>query len=279
MNSYAYYNGQFDKYDKIKIPLSDRSIFFGDCVYDAAIGRYDRILWEKEHIERFLSNAKRMWIKHDYTAKRLSSLLREIAVKSGIEYYFIYFSLSRKSDRRIHSGASCKSANLLITVEPMKIQAKNRPLTLITEEDKRYGYCDIKTINLLPAVIACTNAENAGCDEAVFHRNGIVTECAKSNISIIKQGRLKTHPISSSILPGITRAHLLQAAAEIGIPCQEEPFTLQELFCADEILVTSTSKLCRRVGKIDGISVGGNAAWIADDLCCKIYNEYKNFVK
>lgn len=277
MSRYAYYNGQFDKYDKIRIPLYDRSVFFGDCIYDAAIGKYDRILWEDEHIERFLSNAKRLGIKHDYTAKHLSSLLREIGVKSGIKEYFMYFSLSRKSDRRIHSAAKCEGSNLLITVEPIKIEAENLPLTLITQEDKRYGYCDIKTVNLLPAVIACTNAENAGCDEAVFHRNGIVTECAKSNISIIKQGRLKTHPTSSSILPGITRSHLLRAADSLGIDCEESPFTLEEMFSADEILVTSTSKLCRRVGKIDGISVGGGSPKVANDLCRKIYDEYLEF--
>lgn len=277
MNSYAYYNGQFDIFDKIRIPLCDRSLFFGDCVYDAAIGRYDRILWEDEHIARFLSNAKRLGITHSYTRKRLSSLLHEISVKSRIEHYFIYFCLSRKSARRVHSAAKCKDSSLLITIEPMIIAANGQPLSLITQEDKRHGYCDIKTVNLLPAVIACTNAENAGCDEAVFHRDGVVTECAKSNIAIIKRGRLKTHPISSKILPGITRAHLLLAAGSMGIPCEEAAFTLDELFSADEILVTSTSKLCRTVSKIDGINVGGGAAEIADALCDKIYEEYTKF--
>ena len=66
MTSYAYYNGQFGKRDEIKIPLSDRSIFFGDAVYDTAIGCYDRILWEIEHIERLLCNAQRLGIEHKY---------------------------------------------------------------------------------------------------------------------------------------------------------------------------------------------------------------------
>ena len=277
MNSYAYYNGQFDVYDKIKIPLYDRALFFGDCIYDAAIGRYDRILWEEEHIERFLSNAKRLGIKHNYTFKKLSSLLREIAIKAKIEWYFMYFSLSRRSDRRIHSAANCQGSNLLITIEPMKVKENNPPMKLITQEDNRYGYCDIKTTNLLPAVMACTSAENAACDEAVFHRNGIITECAKSNISIIIQGRIKTHPVSNRILPGITRAHLLKAANELGIDCEETPFTISEMFSADEIIVTSTSKLCRLVNEIDGLSVGGKSSQIAGELCRKVYDEYRNF--
>jgi D-alanine transaminase len=90
MDSYAYYNGKFGKRDKITIPLSDRSIFFGDAIYDAAIGSFDRILWESEHIERFLNNAEKIGIKHNYTHKHLSDILREIGVKSMIKSYFIY---------------------------------------------------------------------------------------------------------------------------------------------------------------------------------------------
>ena len=279
MSKYAYYNGQFDKAERIKIPLSDRTIFFGDCVYDAAVGCYDRILWEEEHVDRLLDNAKRLSIKHKYTKHKLSQLLREMAVKSGIESYFLYFSLSRNAKKRNHSAVGCDESNLLVTIEPITVNQESKPLRLITAEDKRYGYCDIKTVNLLPAVLALTDAENKGCDEVIFHRNGIVTECAKSNISIIIQGRVKTHPKSSSILPGITRGHLLTAAESINIPCEETEFTVEEMLCADEILITSTSKLCRKVEMIDGVKVGGKSPCLADQICRLIYSEYDEFCK
>ena len=274
MRKLAYYNGQFGEYDKIRVPLSDRSIFFGDGVYDAAIGCYDRILWEDEHIERLLDNARRLGIKHEYTKDRLSGLLREVAVKSQIDSYFIYFSLTRNMDRRIHSAKNCNTANILVTIEEFNLKPNSAPLKLITCEDKRYEYCDIKTINLLPSVLASTEAEICGCDEAVLHRGEIVTECAKSNISILLHGRIKTHPISNHILPGITRKHLLTVARQYNIPCDESPFTLKELFEADEIIVSSTSKLCRRVCSVDGISVGGKSGAISDLLCSKIYDTY-----
>lgn len=277
MVKFAYYNGQFGEYNKIRIPLYDRSIFFGDGVYDAAIGCYDRILWEDEHIDRLLVNAKRLGINHEYTKEKLSQLLREVAIKSGIESYFIYFSLSRNSERRVHSAKHCTKSNVLVTIEEYKSTPNPAPLKLITYEDKRYDYCDIKTINLLPAVLASTEAESKGCDEAVLHRNGIITECAKSNISIIFQGRIKTHPISSRILPGITRKHLLSVASGIGIPCEEAAFTLDELFGADEIIVSSTSKLCRRVCSVDSVKVGGKAKEISNLICNKIYEEYTKF--
>ena len=276
MYSYAYYNGQLGTKDSIKIPLTDRSIYFGDAIYDAAIGTFDRILWEDEHIERFLSNAARIGICHKYTKSFLSSLLREIAIKSMIENYFIYFQMSRNSIDRTHSAIG-SSTNLLITVTPYKIEENQPPLKLITEKDIRYELCDIKTTNLLPAVLASTKAEKEGFDEAVFIKNGIVTECAKSNISIIKQGRLITHPKNNHILPGITREHLLMVCKRFYIPVEEHPFSKEEMLSADEILVSGTSKLCRTVKLIDDTSVGGKSKELAYLLCRSLYAEYADF--
>ena len=278
MNSYAYYNGKFGKRNEILIPLSDRSIFFGDAVYDAAIGSYDRILWEDEHITRFLGNAKRLGIRHGYKKHYLSSLLREIAVKSMIDTYLIYFQLSRDLPERRHSGIGC-GADLLVTVEPIVIEEFPRPMKLITVPDLRYGYCDIKTTNLLPAVISATEAERADCDEAIFVKDGIVTECTKSNISILKQGRLITHPKSHKILPGITRAHLLAASRSLGIPYEEAEFSMEELFSADEILVSSTTKLCKTVSHIDSVRVGGRDKKTSSELCQFLYSEFTEFCK
>lgn len=276
MSSYAYYNGKFGKIEETVIPLSDRSIFFGDAIYDAAIGSYDRILWEDEHIDRFLKNADRIGIRHSLTKKHLSQLLREIAVRSMLECYFIYFQLSRDLPTRNHSPSGC-GANLLITVNPIEIPADPQPLKLITAEDLRYDFCDIKTVNLLPAVLSISRAEEKGCDEAIFIRNGIVTECSKSNISIIKQGRIITHPKTNRILPGIAREHLILNAGKIGLEIEEREFTVEELFYSDEILVTSTTKLCRRVCEIDGIPVGSKSSEVAEQLCCLAYEEFTEY--
>ena len=276
MNSYAYYNGKFAKRDEITIPLSDRSIFFGDAIYDAAIGSYDRILWEDEHIQRFLDNANKIGISHRLTKKHLSELLHEVAIKSLIKNYLIYFQLSRNLPTRAHSANGCGS-NLLITVDPIEIKPNFPPLKLTTYEDQRYGYCDIKTVNLLPSVLSATEAENVGCDEAVFVRNGIVTECTKSNIAILKQGRVITHPQSNKILPGITREHLRMICNRIEVPFDEKEFTVDEMISADEILVTSTTKLCKTVGYIDVLPVGGKNTHLATKICKNMYKEYAEF--
>ena len=97
----------------------------------------------------------------------------------------------------------------------------------------------------------------AGCDEAVLHRGSRVTECAHSNISILKDGVLRTAPTDELILPGITRKHLIELAKQNNIPVDESPFSMVELMNADEIIVTSSSALCIRVATIDKIPVGG----------------------
>ena len=278
MSSYAYYNGKFGKKEDISIPLSDRSIFFGDAVYDAAIGSYDRILWENEHIDRFLSNAEKIGIQHNYTKAYISSLLREIAVKSMLKSYFLYFQMSRSLKARTHSPKDSE-ASLLVTIDPIEVLPSPPPLKLITVDDKRYEYCDIKTVNLLPAVLSAIKADESHCDEAIFVKNNIVTECLKSNISILNQGRIITHPKNNRILPGVAREHLILISRRLGVPVEERPFTIEELFSADEILVTSTTKLCRKASEINGIKVGNKHPSLANRLCELMYFEFVDFCK
>ena len=170
-------------------------------------------------------------------------------------------------------------ANLLVIVEPIKIERHPAPMKLITMPDLRYGYCHIKTTNLLPAVISATESENSCCDEAVFIKDGLVTECTKSNILIIKQGRIITHPISNEILPGIVRGQVLKGCESLGIPYEEKAFTKEELFSADEVLITSTTKLIKTANRIDNLPVGGRAPDLATTLQSYLYNIFSHTLK
>ena len=133
----------------------------------------------------------------------------------------------------------------------------DKPYKLISMEDIRFKLCNIKTLNLIPSVLANQRAVEQGCDEAVLHRGSRITECAHSNISILKDGVLQTAPTDELILPGITRKHLLALAKEHGISVLEKPFSMVELMNADEVIVTSSSALCMKAESIDGIPVGG----------------------
>lgn len=264
--SIAYYNGELKEIENIRIPLSDRALFFGDGIYDAAIGRGEKIYLEKEHIDRFFTNAKRLNIPLSMTKEELSSALKSTVSANIFEQYFVYFQINRVSEERTHAYPRNQKSSLLITVKNHELPPPEKQLKLITRQDNRYYLCDVKTLNLLPAVLASTEAEEAGCDEAVFLRDGKVTECAHSNISIIKDGVLYTHPKSNLILPGITRERMLYLCRRMHIPFTERQFTKSELLAADEVLVSSTTKLLLTASHVDGNYVGGGEKKLSEEL-------------
>lgn len=248
----AYYNGRFSEIDEVRIPLSDRCVYFGDGVYDAMVGRGGKIHLEEKHIERLFKSAEAIGLN----AGRSPDELRAVISQLTEEYptpYFVYVQLSRHSETRCHAATDGAEANLLITLTPHLLPSPDKTLSLTLAEDMRYRMCNVKTLNLLPAVIASTKAAADGYDEAVFVRDGFITECAHSNISIIKDGVLITHPDCELILPGITKSLLISSAKNLGIPVSERPFTQGELYEADSVLVTSTTKPVLEAESIDGI--------------------------
>lgn len=275
MSEIAYYNGCLFEKGEVKIPISDRALFFGDAVYDVMVGQMGRIHQAYEHIERLLYGACAIELNHPYSADMLFDLISDLVKKSSLSHYKIYIQLSRTAKERNHSFRSAEGCGLLIMIDSFELNKELNPIKLITVEDKRYRFCNIKTINLLPAVLASTAAEERGCEEAVFHRGSIVTECSHSNISIICNDILYTHPLSDLILPGITRKHLLEGAKSMGLVCRQEPFTLSDLYSANEVLITSTTKLLRVASEIDTIKVGGRARACADALFRFLLDEYE----
>lgn len=270
----VYYNGKFYKKGQPVIPIYDRSVFFGDAVYDAIIGRNGKLFLHDEHFARLSDNAKRLDIPMPYSAEELCDISYNVVKKSKLPEYFLYIQLSRCSEERVHAYPNQQTSSLLVTANCFSLKPKETRLRLITTEDKRYGFCNIKTVNLLPAVLASKSAETLGCDEAVFVREGVVTECAHSNISILKDGCLITHHDCERILPGIAKKHLLSACKKLGIEVIERPFSLEELRACDEALVTSTTKLCLPASELDGEMVGGKDAKLLQAIQNYLFSEY-----
>jgi D-alanine transaminase len=269
----VYYNGQFYEPSEVKIPLTDRAIWFGDGVYDAAIGKNQKIYMLSEHIERLMGNARRMDIPLFCSPCEIQKILTDLAL--GQEDVFLYFQLSRYSEGRSHSYSDTNRSNLLITATEITLPATETTLRLISARDVRYELCDVKTLNLLPSVLASKNAARHGADETVFIRSGFVTECSHSNISIIKNGSLITHPADEHILPGTARASLLRCARRMGIPVRERAFDYNELISADDVLVTSSSKLCLRAESVDGFPIRLNKFGVGIELCRAMRTEYE----
>ncbi len=258
MKNLGYYNGEIGLIEEMKVPMTDRGLYFGDGIYDASYSRNHIIYALDEHIARFYRNLARLEINFDMTPDALRELLCELVRRVDDGEQFVYWQATRGSALREHTYPEDGrgTANLMIMLRPVRIRDRENPLRLVSAEDKRYLYCDIKTLSLLPSVLTAQIAKAAGADECVMHRGGRVTECSHSNISILKDGVFITPPTDCYILPGVGRAHLLSACRTLGIPSEERPFTMDELREADELIVSSAGLLCCRAIELDGQPVG-----------------------
>lgn len=274
MKNLGYYNGKCDEIENMSIPMSDRVCFFGDGVYDATYSRNYKIFSLNEHVDRFYNSAKLLEIDLPLSKDELKSLLKSLVQKMDTGENFVYFQATRGSGVRNHVFPENAKANLWVNIYHKEILDLKKRVGLITMEDTRFLHCNIKTLNLIPAVIASQRAKEAGCFEAVFHRNGRVTECAHSNVHIIKDGALYTAPTDNLILPGIARKHIIAACKELSVPVFEEPYTLEDLYNADEVMVSSAGALCLVADKIDGKAVGGKAEVLIEKLQDKLLSDF-----
>ncbi|GKU26532.1 D-amino acid aminotransferase [Clostridium folliculivorans] len=275
MENLGFYNGEYDLIENMKIPMNDRVCYFGDGVYDATYSRNHKIFALDEHIDRFFNSAKLLSIKIPYTKNELKDLLQEMVKKVDSGEQFVYWQVTRGTAMRNHAFPEAEvKANVWILLTPRNIKDMSKKVKLITLEDTRFLHCNIKTLNLLPNVIAAQKTEEAGCDETIFHRADRVTECAHSNISIIKNGVFKTAPTDNLILPGIARAHIIKMCERFNIPVDETPFTVKELMEADEVIVTSSGQFCMSACEVDGKPVGGKASEIVGKLQAALLEEF-----
>ena len=257
VKSIGYYNGKIGPIEELTMPITDRACYFGDGVYDVAYCNSGIMFAAEEHIDRFFRSCGAIGIQLPYTKEELYAILSDLVARVDGKETLIYFQASRGCAPRGHAFPKDTPPSLMATVTQCPMADPDMLVDLTEAEDIRYLMCNIKTINLLPSVLASQKAAEKGCFETVLHRGDIVTECAHSNVSILKDGVLITHPADNYILPGIARAHLLGAARALGIPVEERRYTMDELRDADEVLVSSTSKFCLAAKTLDGAPIGG----------------------
>lgn len=275
MKNLGYYNGKYALVEEMTIPMNDRVCYFGDGVYDATYSRNHVIFALDEHIDRFFNSASLLKIKIPHTKEELKEILKDMVKKVDSGEQFVYWQVTRGTATRNHAFPDENiPANIWIILKDSSIKDMSQKAKLITLEDTRFLHCNIKTLNLLPSVMAAQKTEEAGCQEAVLHRGDRVTECAHSNVSIIKDGILKTAPTDNLILPGIARAHLIKMCKVFDIPVNETAFTLKELMEADEVIVTSSGQFCIVANEIDGKPVGGRAPELVKKLQDSLLNEF-----
>jgi D-alanine transaminase len=277
MKELAYYDGRIGTPEELMVPFQDRVHFFGDGVYDATVGGNHKVYLLEDHLDRFYSSAKALDIKIPMDKKELGELLTKLLSMVEGNTHFVYWQVTRGTAPRDHAYDEAMLGKLWVMIRPNKLKDPDVPIRLITMEDTRFLYCNIKTLNLLPSVLASQEALKAGAMETVLHRGDMVTECAHSNVSILKNGTFLSHPNDNLILRGIAKTHMIQACYRLGIQVLERAFTMEELLDADEVIVTSSSNFCLHADVIDGKSVGGKDPVTLKKIQDAVLEEYLEY--
>lgn len=275
MKTLGYYNGTVDELDRMTVPMLDRACYFGDGVYDVTYARGYRIFALEEHVRNFFRSAELIGIRPPLSEDALQDLLRDLVGRLDCGELWVYVQLSRGTAPRTHAfPAGDVPANLWIMLKPAVIRDTYVPMRCITAPDTRFLHCNIKSLNLLPNVLATQAATAAGMDECILYRDDTVTECAHSNLFILRDGVVITHPANEKIYAGTGRAHLIDQCRKTGIPVEERNYTTEELFAADEVIITSASALCVPVCEIDGKPVGGKSPALLRQLQDALLGQY-----
>lgn len=259
-----YVGGKWVEDGELAVHPEDRGYNFGDGIYEVVRIYKGRLYMWDAHIARLLRSAREIKLELPWSEKDLTEIARQLMEKNNISENgdaTLYLQVSRGAAPRVHDIPAGIEPVLMGFVRP-----KARPLADLKKgltaqliEDIRWLRCDIKTLNLLGAVLVKQYAKDAGAQESILHRNGTVTECSASNLFAVKDGALYTHQADHLILHGITRQVVIELAKQNGIAVHEEAFDIDFLKQADEVFLTSTTAEVMPIISIDGQPVGGGS--------------------
>ncbi|BAQ11800.1 D-alanine aminotransferase [Bacillus sp. OxB-1] len=252
-------DGQFVEKEHVSISVDDRGYYFGDGVYEV-IKVYDGDLYTgEEHIARLFESAAKIKLTIPYSEAQLIEMAKQLVVSNSISVGHVYMQVTRGVAPRVHqfpnpAAAPMLTAYALDGARPTEEMQKGVKVKSV--EDFRWLRCDIKSLNLLANVMAKQEAVESGCKEAVFVRDGYVTEGASTNMFGVRDGVLYTHPANNFILNGITRQVVLRLSRELGVAVREEPFTLEAALVMDELFMTSTTLEVMPIIQLDDKMIG-----------------------
>jgi D-alanine transaminase len=261
MSRIAYVNGRYVPHGEAAVHIEDRGYQFADGVYEVTAVVNGKLLDNEGHMVRLERSLGELQIDMPMSRAALGVVLNETVRRNGVRFGMVYLQITRGVAKRNHPFPKNVRPALVVT-------SKRAPLLLdpdavpggraVTMPDIRWGRCDIKTVSLLPNVLAKQKALDAGAYEAwMFDPDGFVTEGTSTNAWILdREGRLITRPLSNNILGGITRQTMLRLARENGIEVIERAFTVEEAKEAREAFVTSTTNFLKPMTQIDDAVIG-----------------------
>lgn len=261
MPAIAYVNGRYSAVAEAAVSIDDRGFQFADSIYEVVACLNGRLFdWDK-HLWRLRRNASALFLEGLPSDAVLGQIAAQLIRRARFSDGLIYIQFTRGVARRDHGFPAHAAPTLVMTARRFdfrqRLPQQQAGVAAISLPDQRWKRCDIKTTGLLPAVLAKEEARRAGAFEAVFVTGDeSVTEGSSTNIWIVSDGAIVTHPLSAAILPGIARDTLIDLAGKAGIPVREHIFTLREARAAPEMFLTSTTAPLLPIVRLDGHAIG-----------------------
>jgi D-alanine transaminase len=284
MSRIAYVNGRYVPAAQAAVSIEDRGYQFADGVYEVCEVRGGRLVDERRHMARLDRSLRELRIARPMTEAALSVVLHETVKRNRVHDGIVYIQVTRGVARRdfpFPAEGTRPSVVVLARSNDLSRLEKlaDDGVAVVTMPDIRWGRVDIKTVGLLPNVLAKQAAREQGAREAwLVDAQGLVTEGASSNAWIVtRDGILVTHPLGEDILPGITRSVVIEAVGAQGIAFEERAFTVEEAYAAREAFVTSASQLVMPVVRIDGRPVGNGAPGLIASALRRVYHRHAEF--
>ncbi|WP_071396192.1 D-amino-acid transaminase [Bacillus tuaregi] len=273
----GYINGNYIGLNEKAVPIEERGQQFGDGIYEVIRVYNGKAFMLQEHLERLIKSGNAIKLPIKQKIEDFRSLINEAIVQSGLTDSCVYLQITRGISARNHLFPDVP-ISISMTVKPIIPLAKSireNGASAIFHDDERWANCYIKSLNLLPNVLARQTAYEQNCVEAILVRDGMVTEGTSSNVFIVKQGKVYTAPLSRYILAGITRVAVKNICEAESISFIEQSFSKEVLTKADEVFITNTTSEIVPIVEVEGHMIGTGRP---GEVSRKLYNKLQQLV-
>jgi D-alanine transaminase len=278
-NRISFLNGEFLPHEKCFVHIEDRGFQFADGVYEVTLFKNGRLIDGEPHIDRLFRSLNEMKIEHNFKKEDLLKMQIELFEKNKMAEGICYIQITRGATNRVPFFPKDLTPTISATValgKKLTPEEFEKGVSTMTHEDIRWKRCDIKSVALFASSFLNQKAKDLGFDDAIFVRDGVVTEGSFANAFIVDANdTLITKAPDNLILCGITRNRLIELAKKEGIKVEERNFSVAEMLNAKEVFLTSSSLILRPVTKIDGKVIGSGKA---GEIAKKLSDLYQGFI-
>jgi D-alanine transaminase len=271
----AYFDGEFRQLADISISPLDRGFLFADGVYEVIPVYGGRLFRREGHLDRLERSLAEIRIEDPLGREDWNTLLETIVARNGGGEQAVYLQVTRGVAPRDHAFPEDAAPTVFAMTRLRDGDPVIESIHAVTRPDIRWKRCDIKSTSLLPNVLMRQEAKEASASEAIFIRDGELTEGTATNVFVVEGDRVRTPAKSAHILGGITRDVVIELMGVAGIPCLEEPVSESALRSAGEIWVTSSTKEVTPVVRLDGSAVGEGAPGPIWERVHALFQDYK----